>query len=250
MKKLISIVLVLVMVLALGAVAFADSSIYVTKHPTDEVRSAGGTAWFVSGAASYSSLSWTFQAPDGTQYSVQDFRTHFPYATVEGENTTTLTIRNLGTDMNGWGVFCSFFNGYGQTDTAMAFLYVSAYVAPTYSQPTYSTPTYTVPVNAIPNGGQFGGYGYDENGHLEYDVYYDDGSYTTYYYDGSSLTNNLDGSYYYQTNDGGWDVFNEDGYHLSNYPDGSYLEEHADGSWEAYDASTGTYTSGWGSWGD
>lgn len=97
MKKTVSVILVLVMVLALGAVAFADSGIMITKNPTDEVRSAGGTAWFISGAASYNSLSWTFQAPDGTKYSVQKFRNRFPYATVEGENTTTLLVRNLGT---------------------------------------------------------------------------------------------------------------------------------------------------------
>ena len=131
MKKTVSVILVLVMVLALGAVAFADSGIMITKNPTDEVRSSGGSAWFISGAASYNSLSWTFQAPDGTKYSVQEFRNRFPYATVEGENTTTLTIRNLGTEMNGYGVFCSFYNNDGPTDTAMAFLYVSAYAVTT-----------------------------------------------------------------------------------------------------------------------
>ena len=110
MKKLVSVVLVLVMVLALGVTAFADTGIYVTKHPTDEVRAAGGTAWFISGATNYNTLSWTFMSPDGTKYSVQDFRTRFPYATVEGEYTTTLTVRNLNTDMNRWGVFCTFSN--------------------------------------------------------------------------------------------------------------------------------------------
>ena len=44
MKKLVSVVLVLVMLLALGAVAFADSGIVITKHPTNEVRTIGGTA--------------------------------------------------------------------------------------------------------------------------------------------------------------------------------------------------------------
>ena len=252
MKKLTSLVLVLLLVLALGATAFADSGIYVTKNPTDEVRSAGGTAWFVSGAASYNSLSWTFMSPDGTKYSVQEFRNRFPYATVDGEYTTNLTVRNLSTDMNGWGVFCTFYNDNGPTDTAMAFLYVSpytvqSYTAPTYTQPTYSAPTYTQPTYTAPvtYNGTFGGYGYDENGNLEYDVYYRDGSYTTYYYDGSSLTNNLDGSYVYQSNDGSVDFFNDDGYRLESHPDGSYMEYHEDGRWESYDAGTGAYTSGW-----
>ena len=110
MKKLVSVVLVLVMVLALGATAFADTGIYVSKNPTDEVRAAGGTACFISGATNYNTLSWTFMSPDGTRYSVQDFRTRFPYAAVEGEYSTTLTVRNLNTDMNRWGVFCTFTN--------------------------------------------------------------------------------------------------------------------------------------------
>ncbi len=249
MKKTVSVLLVLVLVLALGATAFADSGIYITKNPSDEVRSAGGTAWFVSGASGYTALNWKFMSPNGTEYSVQEFRNRFPYVTVDGEHTTNLTLRNLGTDMNGWGVFCSFSSNNGTADTAMAFLYVSAYAVPTFTQPTYTAPTYyNTPVNAIPYGGEFGGYAYDENGHLEYDVYYSDGSYTTYYYDGSSLTNNLDGSYMYQSNDGSVDCFNDEGYRLEMYPDGSYMEYHADGSWESYDAGTGTSDAGWDSW--
>ena len=243
MKKLISLALILVMVLALGCTAFAASGVPITKNPTDEVRSAGGTAWFVSGAYSYNSLTWKFMDPNGNFLSVQDFLTRFPYAAVDGEHNTTLTVRNLSTDMNGYGVICSFYNDNGPTDTTMAFLYVSAYTAPTYTAPV-STPTYSTPSYYIPYGAVDGGYGYDENGHLEYDVYYPDGRYTTFYYDGSSLTDNLDGSYMYRSNDGNVDYFTDDGYYYTNYADGSYMEYHADGSWESYDASTGTYNSG------
>ena len=164
----------------------ADSGIPITKNPTDEARSAGSTAWFVSGAANYNSLEWKFMDPAGTFYTVQEFRTRFPYASVDGEHTTNLTIRNLSTDMNGFGVICTFYNNNGPTDTKMAFLYVSAYVAPTYSAPTYTAPTYTAPSTTttyyyIPYGAADGGYTYDANGNLEYDVYYPDGSYTTFY---------------------------------------------------------------------
>ena len=217
MKKLVSVVLVLVLVLALGATAFADSGIYVTKNPTDEVRSAGGTAWFVSGAASYNSLTWTFMSPDGTKCSVQEFRDRFPYTTVEGEYTTTLTIRNLGTDMNGWGVFCSFYNNNGPTDTAMAFLYVSAYVAPTYTAPAYTAPTYTAPVYTAPT--------YD---------YYTSGD-TTYFWDGTSLTDLGNGSVMYTGTDGSTSFVNEDG---------SYLRVYSNGAWSSYNAASDTYEGG------
>ena len=145
MKKIVSVILVLVLALTLGANTFADSGVPITKNPTDEARSAGGTAWFVSGAANYNSIEWKFMDPAGTFYTVQEFRTRFPYASIDGEHTTNLTIRNLSTDMNGFGVICTFYNNNGPTDTKMAFLYVSAYVAPTYSAPTYTAPTYTAP---------------------------------------------------------------------------------------------------------
>ena len=251
MKKIVSVILVLVLALALGATAFADSGVPITKNHTDEARSAGGTAWFVSGAANYNSLEWKFMDPAGTFYTVQEFRNRFPYASVDGEHTTNLTIRNLSTDMNGFGVICTFYNNNGPTDTKMAFLYVSAYAAPTYSAPTYTAPTYTAPRTTtttttyyIPYGATDGGYTYDANGNLEYDVYYPDGSYSTFYSDGSTFTDNLDGTYMYVSNDGSIDIFADDGYYLQTRPDGSYTEYHGDGFWEAYDALTDSYSGG------
>lgn len=206
------------MILALGATAFAASGVPITKNPTDEVRSAGGTAWFVSGAYNYNRLSWTFISPDGTKYTVQEFKVRFPAVRIEGENTTNLTIRNLSTDMNGWGVFCSFYNNDGPTDTAVAFLYVSAYTpapAPTYSAPTYS---YSYPY-----------YYYDDD---EIVMRFEDGTLYTDYLDGSYLTETMDGSSSYQR---------DDGYSLDVMPDGSYVEIQPDGSWDSYDAATGNY---------
>ena len=150
MKKLISFVLILVVVLSVGTVAFADNNaVVITKDPTDEARPIGGTAWFVSGAVGYDTLTWNFMSTDGVKYSMQDFKKIFPYAVVEGENTTTLTLRNVSTDMNGWGVFCTFFNAGSPKDTEMAFLYVSnAYVqAPARSTTATSAPaTYSYPI--------------------------------------------------------------------------------------------------------
>ena len=108
MKKVVSVVLVLVLVLALGAVAHADFGIVVTKHPTDETRAVGETAWFVSGAQYYTSMDWSFVDPSGRTYTVNEFRNMFPTVTVEGEFTTTLTVKNLSMELNGWAVFCNF----------------------------------------------------------------------------------------------------------------------------------------------
>ncbi len=183
MKKVVSVFLVLTLVLALGAVAYADYGILVTKHPTDETRTEGETAWFVSGAQYYNTLDWTFVGPSGREYNVKKFRTMFPYVTVEGENTTTLTVRNLSTDLNGWAVFCSFHSDNDNAKTNWAFFHVYTYV-PNYT-PVYTDPYpyggyagYNYYDNEYPDGGGYAGSQYYEN------EYPDGGGYAgMHYYD-------------------------------------------------------------------
>ena len=147
MKKLISVVLVLVLVLSVGTMAFADSkAINITKSPTDEVRLAGGIAYFTSAATGYDKLTWNFESPDKKAVTVKDFQTRFPYAVVEGENTTTLTVKNVSADMNGWAVYCTFFSGESEVSTTLAFLYVTVstvYTAPATPAPKPTTTTTT-----------------------------------------------------------------------------------------------------------
>ena len=144
MKRLISVVLVFVLVLSVGTMAFADSkTANITKSPTDEVRYVGDTAIFKSAATGYDKLTWNFESPDKKAVTVQEFKTRFPYAVVEGENTTTLTVKNLSTDMNGWAVYCTFFNGETEVSTTLAFLYVTVYTAPATPAPKPTTTTTT-----------------------------------------------------------------------------------------------------------
>ena len=144
MKKLISVVLVLVLVLSVGTLAFADSkTANITKSPTDEVRYVGDTAIFKSAATGYDKLTWNFESPDKKAVTVQEFKARFPYAVVEGENTTTLTVKNLSTDMNGWAVYCTFFSGETEVSTTLAFLYVTVYTAPATPAPKPTTTTTT-----------------------------------------------------------------------------------------------------------
>ena len=144
MKRLISVVLVLVLVLSVGTLAFADNkTANITKSPTDEVRYVGDTAIFKSAANGYDKLTWNFESPDKKAVTVQEFKTRFPYAVVEGENTTTLTVKNLSTDMNGWAVYCTFFNGETEVSTTLAFLYVTVYTAPATPAPKPTTTTTT-----------------------------------------------------------------------------------------------------------
>ena len=172
MKRLISVVLVLVLVLSVGTLAFADNkTANITKSPTDEVRYVGDTAIFKSAATGYDKLTWNFESPDKKAVTVQEFKTRFPYAVIEGENTTTLTVKNLSTDMNGWAVYCTFFNGGTEVSTTLAFLYVTVYTAPATPapKPTTTTTTTTYYTYYVPV--------YDE---YEY-VYVDDDDYDEVY---------------------------------------------------------------------
>ena len=151
MKKLVSVVLVLVLVLSVGTLAFADSkTANITKSPTDEVRYVGDTAIFKSAANGYDKLTWNFESPDKKAVTVQEFKTRFPYAVVEGENTTTLTVKNLSTDMNGWAVYCTFFNGETEVSTTLAFLYVTISTAPATPAPKPTTTTTTYYTYYVP----------------------------------------------------------------------------------------------------
>ena len=142
MKRAVSAALVLILVLSLGANAFADYGILVTKHPTNGICMAGETVSFVADAQYYNTLNWTFVDPCGKEYSVAEFRNLFPDLTVEGEYTTMLTIRNPSSELNGWAVFCNFHSVIDNARTNWGFFYVNEYMEPSFAVPNCNTTFY------------------------------------------------------------------------------------------------------------
>ena len=238
----------------------------ITKNPTNESRTVGGTAYFVANASTWTSLSWTLVSPQGGEYNADGFVKLYPYAKVSGADSTTLTIANVSTDMNGWGAYCTFYSGGQTARTGTAYLYVSG---STTSSNTYSYY-----------------YGLDY-----YTVYNSDGSYTMYFSDGSSLTVFRDNTYVYtekngtvtryttpgawvvpgtdtdddrwiENDDGTWSYISRNGNVTTFYKDGSYeifngqdtrsydqngkevfrRTMNNDGSEETYDPESNTYT--------
>lgn len=96
----------------------------ITKNPTNENHTEGETAYFVSGANAYESVSWTFVSPDGGEYAAQSMLNR--WEGLGGINSTTLSIANVSVDMNGWGAYCTFFYKGQTARTATAWLYVAA----------------------------------------------------------------------------------------------------------------------------
>ena len=126
----------------------------VTKNPTNESRTEGDTAYFVSCANAFDSLTWTMVAPNGGEYSIQNFQNMYPGCPVSGQLSTTLSIAKLVPDLNNWGAYCTF-TYKGQTArTSTAYMYVSqkkTTPSGTYSGTVsdWSFSTVTVSVNGI-----------------------------------------------------------------------------------------------------
>ena len=96
----------------------------ITKNPTNENRKIGGTATFVACANTFESLTWTLVAPDGGQYSTQQFSMLYPNSPVSGIYSTTLTIGNVASGMNGWGAFCTFYYKGQTARTTTAYILI------------------------------------------------------------------------------------------------------------------------------
>ena len=107
-----------------AAVPYPAGFLAVTKNPTSELLSPGDTALFVANANAYTSLEWIFVAPEGTEYSLNNFAALYPASPVSGGSSTTLRIDNVSTDMSGWNVYCIFRSGSRAVCTTLAGLYV------------------------------------------------------------------------------------------------------------------------------
>ncbi len=117
----------------------------VTKNPTNENKKVGGTALFVACANVYDSLSWTMVSPNGGEYSAENFAYMYADAPVTGQYSTTLSIGNVATDMNGWGAYCTFYYNGQSARTSTAYISVAGAPAP-------------APVPTMPASGTLYGY--------------------------------------------------------------------------------------------
>ena len=250
-----------------AAPAQTGSFLTITKHPTNESHGSGETACFVANASAWTSLAWTFVSPYGGEFNAQSFRSSFPYCSVSGENSTTLTVSNVGGDMSGWGAYCTFYDNGQTARTNTAYLYV------TVAQKNTAQNTITCPNCGARNVSVYGSCwncGFDVYGYVNgwtgtvyvpnyYSYYYDPsitvfdngdvgvsesyGTYTIYSGDGSTVTYDRDGAYY-DYGDGSYAYETYDGNTFYYDDAGNWAGVSADGEWVAYDAWTNTQSGG------
>ena len=103
-----------------------NAALLITKSPTSESQKPGATALFIANASSWFTVSWTFVAPNGGEYSSSSFAAQFPQASLTGDTGSYLSVRNVTPEMNGWGVYATFYGQNAQTSrTGTAYLFVS-----------------------------------------------------------------------------------------------------------------------------
>lgn len=100
----------------------AALSLAVTKNPTNETHNAGETALFIADALNYTSCTWSFVDPSGNVKTPGEFMATCG-GSVIGENSTRLSVSNVNTGMNGWGVFCTFRQNNQSARTTTAYIY-------------------------------------------------------------------------------------------------------------------------------
>ncbi len=98
--------------------------IVITKHPTGEVLSIGGKAWFIAHADNADQLTWMLVDPEGVYYALEDAKAQLPGLELEVLPKDTLGVSNVPAALDGWGVVAWFFGPGGSAETNIAYITV------------------------------------------------------------------------------------------------------------------------------
>ena len=99
----------------------------VTKHPTDETVKEGGSCMFVAWYENAIWAVWHFLSPDGqTDLTYEAAAKQFPTLEILNGMYSSMTLRNVPAELNGWRVYCRYSNDAGFTNTRTALITVTA----------------------------------------------------------------------------------------------------------------------------
>ena len=116
----------------------------VTKSPTGETVDAGGSAWFVAKYRNATWAVWHFVSPDEqTDLTYKEAAERFAGLQIVGGDQSTLQLKKIPSDLNGWKVYCMYTNNFGSAATDSALITVRGSVAPTPVPTTVPGPTGT-----------------------------------------------------------------------------------------------------------
>ncbi|MBQ9661811.1 MAG: hypothetical protein IJV40_01525 [Oscillospiraceae bacterium] len=101
----------------------------ITKNPTSESLSTGGTTWFIAHAQNASRLTWQAVSPEGLVYTMSEALSIHPGLILENQANDTLAVRNVPLSLNGWGFQARFEGTGGVAVSSAAYIYVGDFVA-------------------------------------------------------------------------------------------------------------------------
>ena len=98
----------------------------VTKSPTGETVKVGDNAYFVAKENGAILARWHFVSPDGkTDLQYDEAAKQFPGVQIINGEYSTMQLKNITKDLDGWKVYCRYSNKAGYTDTDMATITVT-----------------------------------------------------------------------------------------------------------------------------
>ncbi|MBO5543987.1 MAG: hypothetical protein J5949_05085 [Oscillospiraceae bacterium] len=100
----------------------------ITKNPTSESMTTGGTTWFIAHARNAERIEWKGVSPDGFVYTVREMLAIHPGLALEEQANDTLCVRNVPTSLNGWGFQARFEGKGGVAVSSTAYIYVKDYI--------------------------------------------------------------------------------------------------------------------------
>ena len=103
----------------------------VLKDPTGETVAVGGKCQFVTRYENATIAEWHFVSPDGTRdIDYQQAANEFAGLKVVSGNTKDMTLQNIPASLNGWRVYCRFYNNSGSVNTGSALITVTGQGTP------------------------------------------------------------------------------------------------------------------------
>lgn len=96
----------------------------VTKSPTGETVNVGGSCSFVARYEDAIWAEWHFVSPDGWDIVYTEAAFQFPTLEIVDGFASTMRLRNIPAELNGWRVYCRFSNNVGATNTLSALITV------------------------------------------------------------------------------------------------------------------------------
>ena len=134
----------------------------ITKSPTDETVDEGGSCYFVAKYENALIAVWHFVSPDGqTDLTYEAAQKKFETMEIINGMYSTMQLKNIPYEANGWRVYCRYSNNNGYSDTKTALITVKANPNPTPT-PT-ATPSPDPTTDPVPVVTGFSGTWAEEN---------------------------------------------------------------------------------------